>query len=216
MLHVGHFLVNYNKIFQFYIRTENRFNFIIAVGALESHFFIKHGTLLILSEQQAIDCSSNGAGCQKGLMNTVFEYSMQKGLTTGDNYPYKGAVNRDNSCNLFDSDRKIQSFVKIAKGSEIDLKDAVCRSGPVSVAIDASDKFRHYSYGVYRNENCKRDHPNHGVLVVGYGFDDASGLDYWLVKNSWGNTWGEKGYFRVARNHNNHCGIANMASYPVV
>lgn len=84
--------------------------------------------------------------------------------------------------------------------------------GPISVAIEA-DKIGPYSGGVYDNDKCGQK-PNHGVLVVGYGSE--GGKDYWIVKNSWGADWGDKGYIKIRRNHNNQCGIALDTSYPVL
>lgn len=72
-----------------------------------------------------------------------------------------------------------------------------------------------YFPGVYREENCTEDNLNHGVLIVGYGTTHG-GEDYWLIKNSWGSEWGQEGYFRLARNANNMCGVTAEASYPLV
>ena len=89
--------------------------------------------------------------------------------------------------------------------------------GPCSVSIDSSlQSFHHYKGGIYREEECSNKTHNHAVLVVGYGVDENSGSAYWLVKNSWAETWGEKGYMRLARNENNMCCIACHASYPLV
>lgn len=70
--------------------------------------------------------------------------------------------------------------------------------------------------GVYYEPNCSTENLDHGVLIVGYGTDLETGEDYWLIKNSWGLTWGEKGYIKMARNKQNNCGIASSASYPLV
>lgn len=84
------------------------------------------------------------------------------------------------------------------------------------MAIDASNgSFQHYSSGVYKEPNCNAQKLDHGVLAVGYGTDDK-GNEYYLIKNSWGTSWGDNGYMKMARNSENHCGIASAAIYPLI
>lgn len=109
-------------------------------------------------------------------------------------------------------------YVEIPSGDEDALKHAVANIGPISAAIDAGKKsFQHYKDGIYFEPECGNtlDDLNHAILIVGYGVE-ASGDKYWLVKNSYGPAWGIGGYFKLARDSNNHCGIATQAFYPLV
>lgn len=102
--------------------------------------------------------------------------------------------------------------------SEEKLQHALAFIGPISVSIDAlHPSFQFYSGGIYYEKNCgkKNSELNHSVLAVGYG-SDGRGKDYWIIKNSYGPEWGEKGYMRLARNRHNHCGVATEACYPIV
>jgi len=189
-----------------------------ATGALEGQHFRKSGVLLSLSEQNLVDCSSSfgNNGCNGGLMDNAFRYIKNNGgIDTEKSYPYEGV---EDTCH-FSQDTigaTDKGFMDIPQGDETKLMQAVAVHGPVSVAIDASQQsFQFYSTGVYYDEHCSSENLDHGVLVVGYGTEE-NGDDYWLVKNSWGTTWGDQGFIKMARNKDNHCGIASSASFPLV
>ncbi|XP_055946984.1 uncharacterized protein LOC129980627 [Argiope bruennichi] len=187
-----------------------------STGALEGQTKKKTGKLISLSEQNLVDCVSDNSGCDGGWMDPAFEQiKKEKGIDTEVSYPYVGI---QDSCffNSFTIGATCRGYVDIPTGDEEALKRAVATIGPISVAIDAEDEeFHSYKSGIYDQPNCQKDVEllTHAVLVVGYGTEN--GLDYWLVKNSWGPTWGMNGYIKMSRNKDNQCGIATKASYPL-
>lgn len=191
-------------------------------GSLEGQTFLKKGNLPSLSEQQLVDCSEKygNHGCQGGLMDNAFQYiKANGGIDTESSYPYEA---KNDKCRFNPSNvaATVTGYTDIKKGDIDGLMSAVQSVGPISVAMDAShSSFQLYATGVYKPLFCSSTRLDHGVLAVGYGTQPA-GLfdketDYWKVKNSWGPDWGEKGYFKIAR-ENNKCGICTAASYPLV
>jgi cathepsin L len=190
-----------------------------AIASLEGQHANATGKLVSLSEQQLVDCSQaeGNQGCNGGLMDQAFTYiKKNQGVDTEASYPYEGT---DGTCRFKKANvgATLTGFKDIPTGDENALKEASATIGPISVAIDASSFwFQLYFGGIYDHADCKNGAADldHGVTVVGYGTEN--GKDYWLVKNSWGGTWGEKGYIRMVRNKSNQCGIATQASYPLV
>merc|ERR1712133_182718 len=167
-----------------------------------------------MGEQQLIDCSTANSGCGGGLEYDGWAYVKKcGGLDTEESYPYEA---RDGRCR-FDSSRvgaTCTGFKKLPEGDESALQNAVANVGPIAIGIDAESSFQFYESGVLIARDCSTYRLNHSVLAVGYGTEN--GQDYWLVKNSWGKSFGESGYIKMARNHNNMCGVASDASYPTV
>ncbi|XP_047333922.1 senescence-specific cysteine protease SAG39-like [Impatiens glandulifera] len=188
-----------------------------AVAATEGIAQITTGKLISLSEQELVDCDVNGQdqGCNGGLMDDAFEFIQSNGgLTSESNYVYDGS---DGTCNKKKESNHaatITGYEDVPANSESSLMKAVANQ-PVSVAIDAGDSdFQFYSSGVFTGE-CGTE-LDHGVTAVGYGTTD-DGTKYWIVKNSWGESWGEEGYIRMQRDieaKEGLCGIAMQASYP--
>jgi len=185
-----------------------------STGSIEGQVFAKTGKLISFSEQQLVDCSTaqGNAGCGGGWMDQAFQYVQKAGgIETEQSYPYT-AVDGNCKFNKNAVAAQLTGYTDIQK-TEDDLKVAVATFGPISVAIDATGFFS-YKSGIFDDANCQQNAPDHAVLVVGYGSEN--GVDFWIVKNSWGTSWGEKGYIRMHRNYNNLCGIANYATFPKV
>ncbi|TRY77009.1 hypothetical protein TCAL_06376 [Tigriopus californicus] len=188
-----------------------------ATGSLEGQHFRQKGNLVGLSEQNLIDCSEleGNHGCDGGLMDLAFKYIKKNdGIDTEMAYPYEGVTN---TCRYYARGKGATDigYVDIPQGDERKLMEAVATVGPVSVAINAAmESFQFYSHGVYDEPSCNPYALDHGVLAIGYGSEGES--HFWLVKNSWGTTWGDAGFIKMSRNKDNQCGIATDASFPLV
>ena len=187
-----------------------------AIQAQESQYAIATGKLYKLSEQNLVDCVSTCYGCNGGLMDYAYDYviSSQGGqFMLETDYPYKGV---DGTCQ-WDSSKgvtTIKSYINVQEGSETDLAEKVSTYGPAAIAIDASAwAFQLYTSGIYDHSRCSSTNLDHGVGCVGYGTEGST--NYWIVRNSWGTSWGESGYIRMVKDKNNQCGEATEACIPV-
>jgi len=191
-------------------------------GALEGAHAIKTGKLISFSEQQLVDCDyiKNGGtslGCSGGDMGSAMKWiGKNNGLCSEEIYPYVSGETQVNgpcqhSCtNVADTD--VISVVNVTPNSESAMMDALSKQ-PVSVAIEADTaSFQLYKSGIFTGA-CGTN-LDHGVLLVGYA------PDYWIMKNSWSDTWGEQGYMRLARGNYNQgagqCGVLSQGVYPLV
>jgi len=189
-----------------------------ATGGMEGGYFQKTGKLVSLSEQQLVACSKTSGGnmgCKGGLPELGFTYVKEKGMMTEASYPYAGMLyfscKYDASKTI--SDFKLTGYKTVPKADQDALKAAVSGS-VVSIGIDAQSGFQMYHSGVMNNKSCGTQ-LDHGVMIVGYGSEN--GQDFWKVKNSWGGSWGEKGYFRIARGSGKGvgmCGLTEDATVP--
>lgn len=193
-----------------------------ATGAVEGAWAIANNPLIDLSEQELVDCA-NGVtygshGCNGGQMDGAFKFIIENGQCSLSAYPYtSGVTMKGGACLSCDPAIHIRSCADVNPNDELSLKAAVAQQ-PVAVAIEADTRyFQSYSSGVLTSSDCGTT-LDHGVLIVGYGTEDN--IDYWLVKNSWGTTWGDDGYVKIGRSSSTNdpgiCGIAMEPSFPVV
>ncbi|XP_047965661.1 zingipain-2-like [Salvia hispanica] len=185
-----------------------------AVAAIEGIVAIRSGRLIQLSEQHILDCNYYHEDCNGGRMDHAFEFVWRNGGLSSDiDYPYTGTQGACANYKPSSLSSVITGFSCIPNYNEAALLAAVANQ-PVSVNIDL--KVLHfYQSGILTGE-CGNN-LDHVVTIVGYGVEN--GVEFWLVKNSWGSEWGENGYVRVQRNagaKEGMCGIATFGCYPNV
>ncbi|XP_063145455.1 procathepsin L-like [Candoia aspera] len=184
-----------------------------ATGALEALHFKETRKLVSLSEQNLVDCSKKpNNGCRGGSPCTAFEYVMNQGINSEEDYPYDGKVgNCRYNPRTFTS--TCGSIKRIERKDESSLAQAVATAGPISVGLDGrANHFHFYKSGIFSCPWHGVVVLNHAMLIVGYG--RHKNTDFWIVKNSWSTSWGEDGYMRLEKGSNT-CGIADLACYPI-
>ena len=195
-----------------------------AVGAMEAAWFMATGEAVALSEQAVMDCAwgfvpgeeASASACDGGdAWAGVGHVVDAGGVAALRDYQYLGQNDfcREGSAAAA---AKFRGYARLPRYDDAALMEAVYSRGPVAVSLDASqDSFTFYSAGVYHEAACmwKPSQLDHSMMVVGYGTDP--GGDYWLVRNSWSDHWGDRGYVKVARDGHG-CGAATDAMYAVV
>lgn len=191
-----------------------------ATGSIEGAWAIANSQLIDLSEQELVDCATGDLygsnGCNGGKMDGAFKYVIEKGQCSLSSYPYTSGVSETSgACQKCTTVALISSCSDVKHNDQLSLKAAVAQQ-PVAVAIEADTfYFQSYSSGILTSSSCGTN-LDHGVLIVGYG--EENGQKYWIVKNSWGITWGDVGYVKIARSDNTNdtgiCGIAMDPSFP--
>jgi C1A family cysteine protease len=177
-----------------------------AISAIESAYILR-GKFLNLAEQELVDCSNpyGNFGCTGGWTTNAYKYIKDFGLVSEREYPYNASANK---CTVENGNNKvwIKNFVELK--NDCSLVAQALKNQPLSIAINA-DGWQYYAKGIYTD--CRAGASNHGVVLA--GMDSTS----WLIKNSWGYSWGEDGYIRVSRTApNKACNVCEWASYPVV
>ena len=188
-----------------------------STGAMEGAWAIAKGQLIDLAEQELVDCAGlkyGSMGCNGGQMEGAFKFIIENGQCAASSYPYTA---KDGTCHSCSAVAHATSCYDVKPNDQLSLKAAVAKQ-PVAVAIEADTKyFQSYSGGVLTSSSCGTS-LDHGVLAVGYG--EENGQKYWLVKNSWGTSWGDQGYVKIGRSESTNdagiCGIAMDPSFPTV
>lgn len=187
------------------------------VASMEAIYKIKKGSLPSFSEQQILDCSGSygNSGCSGGLMTNSFNYLKSYKAMTRTSYPYTAVRS---TCKYNSASGVVNTIgYKTISSGDVNGHITALQSAPISAAVAASSAvFQLYRGGIISSTSCGTA-LNHAVNLVGYGTEN--GVNYWIVRNSWGTNWGESGYFRVLRSTSNGdgiCGILKMSSYPLI
>ncbi|XP_078357661.1 cathepsin L-like [Oculina patagonica] len=187
-------------------------------GNIEGQWKIKKGKLVSLSEQELVDCDTVDSGCEGGLPSNAYKQIMKLGgLETESQYPYEAA---DDKCKFKKSEAVVylNGSVAISK-DENEIAAWLVANGPISIGINAN-MMQFYMGGVAHPWKifCNPANLDHGVLIVGYGVKKSwlyGDEPYWIIKNSWGESWGVQGYYWIYRGDGS-CGLNTMCTSAVI
>eukprot|EP00766_Chilomastix_caulleryi_P000679 gnl/Chilomastix_caulleri/166.p1 GENE.gnl/Chilomastix_caulleri/166~~gnl/Chilomastix_caulleri/166.p1 ORF type:complete len:334 (-),score=140.20 gnl/Chilomastix_caulleri/166:88-1035(-) len=181
------------------------------VAASETAWAISHGELIKLSEQQLVDCDSANGGCDGGNMVPAEKYVEEHGLCKASDYPYRALGGKCKTCTVAvkTSGHCVVRHGATTLDTENNMKYDCATYGPIVIGINAN-KLQLYKNGIMDASLCNPNGTNHAVVGVGYGVEN--GMKFWKIRNSWGSTWGEQGYFRIVFGEN-ACGVASSPSF---
>jgi cathepsin F len=180
-------------------------------GNIEGQWFLKKGSLVSLSEQNLVDCDTVDQGCNGGLPSNAYQFiTKQGGIDTEASYPYK-AVGGKCAFSKSNIGATVSNWTALSQ-DETQLAAWLAANGPISIGINAM-WMQFYMGGVSNPLYCNPKSLDHGVLIVGYGTQGTT--DYWIIKNSWGATWGEQGYYRIVRGKGK-CGLNTMCTSAII
>jgi cathepsin F len=184
------------------------------VSNVESQYFLKTGKLLSLSEQQLIDCDYTNSACAGGIIDNAYRFIRANGgLMPAAQYPYEGFKNYCRF-NANAAAVTVTGYQFAGTQDEEIIKEMLYKKGPLAITVNART-LQYYQGGVIDLPYAYCPYaPNHGVNLVGYGVT-AGGLKYWIIRNTWGPTWGEGGYYRIARGRG-LCGVNGYVATALV
>jgi len=175
-----------------------------------------------LSVADAVQCATTikPGGCDGGTFFQAYQWIHSNGLPTSDIYPYSSFYGETGVCQE-ERDKDVRVMLTSPRGMRVPSLDeaallrAVARQ-PVAVAIVSNKQLQAYRSGIFDDPNCNKNKVNHAVVLVGFGTDTTLSppVDYWIMRNSWGTSWGEKGYAKIRRG-TNVCNLASQPAYPV-
>ena len=182
------------------------------IANLEGLYYAKKGVMKTFSEQMLVDCDTSDSGCNGGLMQYAFTWLKKNGIMLDSDYPYTGTKGTCKSDKSKYVDMSVTGYKKLGSSwstwsavDEDEVKDFLYETGPLAIALNANP-LQTYVSGILdlTSSQCPSSGINHAVTLVGYGTEDS--VAYWIIKNSWGTSWGEKGYFRIRRGKGT-CGV---------
>lgn len=180
-------------------------------ATLEAQYLMKFGKNMSFSVQQLIDCDERNTKCKGGNMRKAFLYLQEHGLMLSEDYPF---INGEGECKYDESKAyvKVKNFSFVPKDEE-EMKKVLYKYGPIAGAINGII-IAFYDNGIFEPwfPGMCPDNINHAIVIVGYGVDKETGKKFWRIKNSWGPSWGEGGYFRIIRDE----GICGIKRYTLI
>jgi len=168
--------------------------------SIESAYALNQNTAApVLAPQNVVSCTPNPnhcggtGGCGGATAELGIDYVRDNGIALNADWPYTAT---NGQCTSHPKYATVSGHIKLGENNYTDLINAIATIGPIAVSVDAST-WSIYRSGIFDGCNQKNPDIDHAVVAVGYGTE--SGTDYWIVRNSWGASWGEEGYIRLLR-----------------